>query len=360
MIQARSCWIPTFDNASGISQAMSDALCLLSTGGGYATRTLFSDDEETILDAKRPVILTAITDVANRGDLLDRCIISYLPTITDTERRTEREVNAVFAKLHAHILGALLDATSTALKHLPETRLTALPRMADFALWVVAGESTLPQEPGSFMAAYTQNRESAHELALDASPLAPVLRSFVAKQSKTWEGTASDLLDALNKQLEQEKDTRTGKLREYPKRADKLSAQLKRLAPNLEATGLRVKFDRETTGKKRRIITLTNIAKTSVTSGTSVTTPEKERPVQQNSGDATGDAKLPGDATSDTGDATVTLPEKLASPEKQRPVRDKSVPPRTGDASDAKFPILTNADPPLQFQKLEKGVDRES
>lgn len=38
MIAARTNWVMTHDNLSGISLAMSDALCRLSTGGGLPTR----------------------------------------------------------------------------------------------------------------------------------------------------------------------------------------------------------------------------------------------------------------------------------------------------------------------------------
>ena len=45
--------------------------------------------------------------------------------------------------LTAQILGALFDAVSGALRELPSTKLSSLPRMADFALWVTASEKAL-------------------------------------------------------------------------------------------------------------------------------------------------------------------------------------------------------------------------
>ncbi len=75
VIAANNSWVMALDNLSGLPHWLSDALCRLSTGGGFSTRTLYENDEETLFDATRPVILNGITDVATRADLLDRAII---------------------------------------------------------------------------------------------------------------------------------------------------------------------------------------------------------------------------------------------------------------------------------------------
>jgi hypothetical protein len=48
-IAANNSRILAFGNLSGLSNMISDALCKLSTGGGLATRRLFTDDEEAVL-----------------------------------------------------------------------------------------------------------------------------------------------------------------------------------------------------------------------------------------------------------------------------------------------------------------------
>ena len=60
---------------------LSDALCRLATGGGFGTRQLYSDDEESLFEARRPVLLNGIEEVAVRGDLLDRSLIVTLSPI---------------------------------------------------------------------------------------------------------------------------------------------------------------------------------------------------------------------------------------------------------------------------------------
>ena len=68
------------------------------------------------------------------------------------------------------LLGALLDDISAALKTLPSVRLKRLPRMADFALWVVAAEWGRG-EPAQLITAYDDARAASHELAIEASPI---------------------------------------------------------------------------------------------------------------------------------------------------------------------------------------------
>ncbi len=88
-IAANNGWVVALDNLSYLPTWLSDALCRLSTGGGFATRTLYENDEETIFSAQRPVIITGIEEVATRGDLLDRSILVTLPTISENHRLPE-------------------------------------------------------------------------------------------------------------------------------------------------------------------------------------------------------------------------------------------------------------------------------
>ena len=54
MISARNGWVVALDNISSIEPWLSDALCRLATGGGFATRELYSDDDEIIFDRSAP------------------------------------------------------------------------------------------------------------------------------------------------------------------------------------------------------------------------------------------------------------------------------------------------------------------
>src|SRR5262249_17840499 len=109
-----------FDNLTYLSDSTSNALCRLATGGGFATRELFTDEGEVIFDSQRPVILNGIAEVVTKSDLLDRSILIYLPQIDRKKRKLERVIDRDFAKAQPRILGALLDATSKGLRRLNE------------------------------------------------------------------------------------------------------------------------------------------------------------------------------------------------------------------------------------------------
>jgi len=158
-VAASGSWCLAFDNLSYLPGWLSDALCRLSTGGGFGTRTLYTDDQETLFDFKRPVILNGINQVGLRGDLQERSLIVQLPPIFSAGRRREREFWAHFEATRPQILGALFDAVSGALRSVDNVSLEESPRMADFAAWVTAAEGALGWETGAFMAAYAENRE---------------------------------------------------------------------------------------------------------------------------------------------------------------------------------------------------------
>src|SRR5262249_32258801 len=174
MIAANNGWVVCLDNLSFVPPWLSDALCRLSTGGGFATRTLYTDEDETIFDATRPVILTSIEDIGARSDLLERSLIIELPTIREGSRRAEKSFWADFEKKRPAILGALLDVVCGGIERLPgiEAKPNAdLSRMADFEQWGEAVEEPLGLRPGTFAEAYKANREAATQVALDSSPV---------------------------------------------------------------------------------------------------------------------------------------------------------------------------------------------
>jgi hemin uptake protein HemP len=239
-IYAQNSWCLGFDNLSEVKPWFSDALCRLSAGGGLATRLLYTDGDEKIFEAARPVLLNGIAIGINREDLLDRCILLSLPPISSKDRLTEAKVSAVFREIQPRVLGCLLDAIACALGRLAEVKLPEPPRMADFATWVHAAEPALGWAEGSILDAYSRNRAELNELALEASPLyAPIV--WIAERGH-WEGTATDLSAELRRVVLNElpaEDTKP--LSETP---ETVSNALRRLTPNLLHVDIRVEFAR--------------------------------------------------------------------------------------------------------------------
>ena len=244
-IAASNSWVVSLDNVSGLPVWLSDDLCRLATGGGFATRELYSDDEEKIFSALRPVILNGIEEIATRSDLLDRCILLELPMIPKEQRRNEADFLREFEEKRPLILGALLDAVACGLKNLPTTRLKTCPRMADFATWIVACEPKLGWSVGAFLQAYERNRSEANSVSLDASIIGEIILKIA--NNGGFVGTARELLEKLDELAEERMTQQTG----WPKNGRAVSGHLKRIAPNLRARGVTVNWFRE--GRARRI-----------------------------------------------------------------------------------------------------------
>jgi hypothetical protein len=246
MIAANNSWFIALDNLSGLSTWLSDSLCQIATGAGFSTRELWSDTDEILIDAQRPIILNGIDDLAARQDLIDRSITINLQPIREDKRKPESEFWPEFNKDKPAILGALLDRVSVALRESPNLRPPHLSRMADFEVWASA---SLPlDEREAFVEAFKLNRKYLVELGLEGSPVGEALRVWL-DEAKHIESTSTDLLTSSNSRVSE----LTGMSRAWPKSPRGLSGEIHRLAPALRSVGVVVKFAREP-GSGRRIL----------------------------------------------------------------------------------------------------------
>jgi len=252
-IAAGNAHVLAFDNVSGLPGFVSDTLCRLATGASMAVRQLWSDQEEVLFEAARPVMLNGIEDIVNRADLASRALFLTLEPIPEERRRPESELWAAFDAEKPRLLGALLDAVAMGLKRLPETRLARLGRMADFAIWATACEGAL-WPAGTFMAAYDDNRADAVESVIESDPVAGGVRAFMADR-EDWSGTATELLTALGEAAGE----RAAKSKTWPGDARALANRLRRAATFLRQVGISVRFVR--VGRERtRVVQLASVA----------------------------------------------------------------------------------------------------
>ena len=222
------------DNLSHLSPQVSDALCRLSTGGGFSTRTLYTDSDETIFDGQRPIVLTSIVDVASRADLLDRCLIVRLQPIPERERRTERELWSKFDEAHPRLFGALLDAVVAALRNVGDIdrNMELKPRMADAYCWALAAAPALGIDASVITQAWYRTRDEAYASTIEASLIAGPLRKLIMNAGGEWAGTASMMLAGL------EADDATKRRKEWPKSAKALAGNVRVIAPGLRSIGI--------------------------------------------------------------------------------------------------------------------------
>jgi hypothetical protein len=252
MVAAVNGWLLAFDNVSVLPGWLSDSLCRLASGGGFASRALFSNDERSVLHAQRPVILNGIDEFVSKGDLADRGVFLQLPPITPDARREEAEFWTAFRELQPRILGGLLDAVVGGLRELPSVRPAALPRMADFARFGEAIGQAMGWPAGTFLSAYAENRRDATISTLDDSVFGTFLLERIAfwQSGQTKTASPSEWLKKFN----ESKEHKATKSARWPKTPSSLGNELRRLAPTLRDRGVAVSF-----GKNRnsRLITIT-------------------------------------------------------------------------------------------------------
>lgn len=241
-------YAPCFDNLDGLSAWQSDMLCQAATGGGISKRELYTDMEEVILSFRRCPMLNGINLVASRDDLLDRSLLFRLERIDESKRKTEFEFWQEFEQDRPYILGAIFDTLSKAMAIYSNVKLPALPRMADFAMWGYAIWEAI--EPGSgqkFMAAYWRNIAQAVEEAIVSDIVGNAIVEFMADKDE-WQGTASELLEALNELPSVNEKDKT-----WPKRPNTLARKLNRIKSALADYGILVDSSRT---EAQRTITL--------------------------------------------------------------------------------------------------------
>ena len=248
LITAHNSWVLGFDNLSGLKPWLSDALCRLATGGGFSTRALYSDMDETLITATRPQILNGIDEIATRDDLADRALVVNLPRMSEEQRKEDARLNAEFSEAQPGILGALLDAVVAGLRNFSSVKLPRLPRMADFAKWVYAAESALPWREGAFAKVYEANRQNIVSTSLESNPVASACLVLIQKD-ESWEGTATELLTKLTALVSEDAKRSPS----WPKTAQGLSGKLRRCAPFLREKGIEVTFSRD---RQQRLVSI--------------------------------------------------------------------------------------------------------
>jgi hypothetical protein len=228
-------WMLAFDNISAIPQWLSDAFCKIATGGAFATRTLYTDSDETLFRLQRPIVLNGIGEFFSAPDLLDRSIVIQLPEIPPDRRVTERKFWEEFKEYQPGILAWLLDAVASALARVDSVALSRSPRMADFAEWITAAEPALGWKEGRFLEIYEANRVESNYQSLDGDPIG---RELMLVAQRGFKGTLAELLEQLNSSMWE------GVPKDWPRTPKALSNAIRRLMPNLAAEGVMVEFTR--------------------------------------------------------------------------------------------------------------------
>lgn len=233
-VAAQHAHMIVYENLSGVTQSLSDSLCRVATGAGFAARKLYTNDEERQLQFCRPVIINGIDDLATRSDLADRIVSVPLQPIPKEYRQAESNLWARFEEMRPQLVGALLHLRVRVEQQ--QDIPAPLERMADFSRLGVKVAVAVGLDADAFVFAYRANRDAASLTALDSSAIGPVLRRVVRR------GRFHGLITGLLQQLLETASQHEARHPEWPRTPRALGDSLRRLAPNLARIGVEVVF----------------------------------------------------------------------------------------------------------------------
>lgn len=187
-----------YENLSHLSHAMQDTLCVLSTGGGFAKRKLYSDADEHVINVKRPWLINGISACVTQQDLVDRVISIECPVIK--MRIAEREQRLHLEQQLPLIMGALLDIACKAEALRPSVQLSSenRPRLLEFCILGMAITKHLYQDANQFLLAFNQDRQELVSRTIETSPACAALIELLAIEPVV-EGPLSIILSRLQK-----------------------------------------------------------------------------------------------------------------------------------------------------------------
>ncbi len=199
-VAAANNWLVSYENLSGLTPEQQGAFCTLPTGGGFASRQLYTNGEEHVMETKRPVVLNGIAVVATRPDLIDRVIHVDLPTIPADARRDDADTHAGWERDPPRVFAGLLDLFSAARAILPTVHLTQKQRMADYERPGEAAARFLAFAPGELQQQYAGLVRAGIDRGLESNAVAQALDKYIAERVLpiNWQGTAGQLYDLLN------------------------------------------------------------------------------------------------------------------------------------------------------------------
>ncbi len=90
--KAAHAYIVMLDNQNSIPEWAADTLCRLVTGESASKRSLYTDDEDFILEMKRAVLINGINAPSDRGDVQERTLPLELERIPKSRTRARSRV----------------------------------------------------------------------------------------------------------------------------------------------------------------------------------------------------------------------------------------------------------------------------
>jgi hypothetical protein len=239
------------DNVRGITQAMSDIMCIAATGGAISSRRLYSDEEEHVINLHGALVITTLHPFIDQPDLAERFLPIETRPIPEDKRRSDTELAKELETDLPFIQRGIFDLMANIFVHLPSIEVEASERMIDFVRYLAAMEKAQGVPAGVYQREYRNllaqgQREALHENVLAAA----VIELVEGLQDDEWTGTPKELLNALNGLISRG----TQRSREWPQNEIALTKRLRALEAGLKSQGISLEFGRN----HQRFITITH------------------------------------------------------------------------------------------------------
>ena len=260
-------WLLPYDNLSSLSREVQNIFCRTITGASYCKRKLYSDDEDIITKNRNCLIISGINYPATAPDLLDRCILIKLKRFSNSGRNKKDAVlDKEFQTALPYIMGGMFTVISKAIQTKSKVKLSALPRMADFAEWGFAIAEATGWGGQNFLATYQENTNLRNQEIISANPVASALVDFMEDRGE-WTGKASELLNELELLISE----RERKAKAWPKTASVLTRRINELKTNLREAGISTDSQHTSSGTLLTLTSYQEVGKNAVTAVTAVT-----------------------------------------------------------------------------------------
>lgn len=223
------------DNVSTMPDAFGDCFSRIATGGAFSSRAMFTDGDESILSALKPILLNGIpATLTGRPDMASRTLSLELARLA--ERCPERELIATAQAALPRLLGLACDGLASAVRNLDRIALAEDVRMMDAAMWAEAAAEGLGIPAGTIVAAWVANRTAADRALVESDELALAVAKLIGDAESCtapgeWRGSPSDLFFKLG--VHASDQAKRGP--QWPRSPSGMGTRLRRLAPPMRA-----------------------------------------------------------------------------------------------------------------------------
>ena len=197
IIRAVKCFVPSFDNMTGVTGDQSDWICQLVTGHRDMFRRMRTNFDDVSMAYRRTFVATGLAlPYGLAADALDRIIEAPVDPIPENLRVSDEQIRRELDEARPRLLGAILDHVAAVLGRLPgiPSDQGGLSRMNGYARILLAHDQAYGT---SYLTAYLESVRDARQDKATDEPVVQALLSWLAPGYQ-WTGALGELLEMLD------------------------------------------------------------------------------------------------------------------------------------------------------------------